>query len=122
WHFGPPLEAPADRDAKGYDPRPEWYFLGLFQLLKLFKGDAVVIGTALIPGGLGLLALLLPWLDRNRERAPAKRPVAVAIGVILLGALGGMTVWGAKSSPGNHRPPPPRVPVGDGSYVPPQSP
>lgn len=120
--LGPPLEAPADRDARGYDPRPEWYFLGLFQLLKLFEGERVVIGTVWIPGGLALLALLLPWLDRNPERAPARRPVALAAGVVLLAAIAGLTIWGAWSSPTNRRPPPPRVPAGDGSWVPPPSP
>jgi len=124
WWLGPPLEAPADRDAKGYDPRPEWYFLGLFQLLKLewFRGERVVLATTWIPAGLSLIAILLPWLDRSRERAPGRRPIAVAAGIVLLASIGGFTIWGAKSSKGNHSRPPPRVPVGDGSYVPPSSP
>ncbi len=34
-----PLEETASRDAAGFTPRPEWYFLWLFQLLKYFKGS-----------------------------------------------------------------------------------
>jgi quinol-cytochrome oxidoreductase complex cytochrome b subunit len=72
WKLGPPLEAPASREAEGYQPRPEWYFLGLFQLLKLFEGRAMLIGTALLPGLVAALVALLPWLDRNPERKAAR--------------------------------------------------
>ncbi len=121
WKLGPPLEAPASRDAKGYEPRPEWYFLGMFQLLKLFEGRAMLLGTAVIPGAVGLLVVLLPWLDRNPERRPARRPVAIAAGVLLLAGFGTLTLAGARDK-GSHLPPPPRLRVGDGSYVPPPSP
>jgi quinol-cytochrome oxidoreductase complex cytochrome b subunit/mono/diheme cytochrome c family protein len=121
WKLGPPLEAPASRDAQGYLPRPEWYFLGLFQLLKYFEGPAIVVGTALIPGTLTLLLVLAPWLDRSPERAPSRRKLAVAIGSVLFIAFGALTIAGAMDK-GSHVPPPPRVRVGDGSYVPPPSP
>jgi ubiquinol-cytochrome c reductase cytochrome b subunit len=121
WKLGPPLEAPASRDAKGYLPRPEWYFLGMFQLLKLFEGRAMIVGTAILPGLLTLLVVLLPWIDRNPERRPARRPVALAAGVLLLLGFGSLTLAGA-SDKGSHLPPPPRLRVGDGSYVPPPSP
>ena len=32
--------------ASGYVPRPEWYFLWAFQMLKYFKGEAEVLGTS----------------------------------------------------------------------------
>lgn len=123
WKLGPPLEAPANRDAQGYEPRPEWYFLGLFQLLrlKLFEGRAVVFATAVIPGALSILLVLLPWLDRSPERAPARRPIVVSIGALLFVALVVLTIQGSLDK-GSHLPPPPRVRIGDGSYVPPPSP
>ncbi|HZD16973.1 MAG TPA: hypothetical protein VE669_02410, partial [Actinomycetota bacterium] len=34
----PSLEETADPTASGYVPRPEWYFLWAFQMLKYFKG------------------------------------------------------------------------------------
>jgi ubiquinol-cytochrome c reductase cytochrome b subunit len=122
WRFGTPLEAAASRDAGDYEPRPEWYFLGLFELLKHFPGDSKVVATVFIPGGLSLLALLLPWIDLGRERAPRRRPIAVGLGVLLIGAIGVLTYQGWEDAPVNVRPPAPRVPVGDGSYEPPPSP
>lgn len=125
WTRGAPLEAPADRDASGYDPRPEWYFLGLFQLLKLewFNGERVWYATALIPGVASVLLVLLPWLDRGKERAPSKRPIAMTLGALALLGVVGMTAWGAWATRDDvHRPPPPYIPVGDLSYVPPSSP
>ena len=40
WRGAPALEPPADPTSSDYIPRPEWYFLGLFQLLKYFPGPA----------------------------------------------------------------------------------
>jgi ubiquinol-cytochrome c reductase cytochrome b subunit len=59
---GANLDAPADPLTASYPARPEWYFLFLFQLLKYFPGDQEVIGTVLIPNGVGLLLFLLPLL------------------------------------------------------------
>src|SRR4030042_952467 len=36
--LGAPLEAHADPSDTSYTPRPEWYFMFLFQLLKYFPG------------------------------------------------------------------------------------
>src|SRR5580698_5720137 len=44
-----PLERIADPTDTGYIPRPEWYFLFLFQLLTAFKGPLEVIGTVVLP-------------------------------------------------------------------------
>ncbi len=58
---GANLDAPAD-PARPYPARPEWYFLFLFQLLKYFEGDQEIIGTVMIPNGVGVLLFLLPLL------------------------------------------------------------
>jgi quinol-cytochrome oxidoreductase complex cytochrome b subunit/mono/diheme cytochrome c family protein len=57
---GAELDAAADRDTADYPARPEWYFLFLFQLLKYFPGDKILIGTVFIPNGVMLLLTLLP--------------------------------------------------------------
>src|SRR5579875_2207452 len=60
-----PLQAPADPlNHAAIDPRPEWYFMFLFQLLKYFSGPLVPVGTVVIPGILTVLLLLLPFYDR----------------------------------------------------------
>jgi quinol-cytochrome oxidoreductase complex cytochrome b subunit/mono/diheme cytochrome c family protein len=65
--LGANLDAPAD-PAKPYPARPEWYFLFLFQLLKYFEGDQEIIGTVLIPTGIGILLFLLPLLGYGKLR------------------------------------------------------
>jgi ubiquinol-cytochrome c reductase cytochrome b subunit len=94
-----PLERLADPTDSSYVPRPEWYFLPLFQLLKFFKGPLEPIGTAVLPGISILLLALVPWLDRGTSRRPRdRRGVLVAGGaaaVLLLGLL----AFGALDSP-----------------------
>lgn len=94
WHGAPPLEAPADPSDSTFIPRPEWYFLGLFQLLKYFPGKWEVVGAMIVPGAIALLLALLPWLDRGPSRDPRRRPLVMIFfaaglfGVVLLTSLG----------------------------------
>ncbi len=93
FHWGVVTEPPADPTDKNYLPRPEWYFLPLFQLQRLriggiapFGGLRVWIGTVLIPTLLLLFLLTLPFLDRNPSRNLRKRPFALLGMVTLLTA------------------------------------
>jgi ubiquinol-cytochrome c reductase cytochrome b subunit len=98
WHGAPPLEGPADPTDASYIPRPEWYFLGLFQLLKYFPGKWEVVGAMGVPGLVAGFLALLPWIDRAPDRRPRNRRIvltAVLIGfagVVTLTALGGAIV------------------------------
>jgi len=89
----PALEETADPTASGYVPRPEWYFLWAFQMLKYFPGEQEVIGTFVIPVVLIGLLVALPFLDR-RERPhplfPGTRPVRVWPRLVALVAMGGL--------------------------------
>ncbi len=58
---GAELDAAADRSTANYPARPEWYFLALFQLLKYFPGDSAIYGTVVIPNGVMILLILLPF-------------------------------------------------------------
>jgi quinol-cytochrome oxidoreductase complex cytochrome b subunit len=114
----PPLQAVAGTSASGYVPRPEWYFLWLFQLLKYFKGSLEVVGTTIVPAILVALLAALPFLDRRRQPKtrrllPGTRPVrlwprvvAAAIMALLLAA----TLLAATSTPAA-KPTPPRLPA-----------
>src|SRR4030067_3572305 len=57
YFLGAPLEERANPADTSYTPRPEWYFLFLFQLLKYFPGNLVVIGALVLPGFFVLLLL-----------------------------------------------------------------
>ncbi len=94
-HYAPtdlgPKANPADTQ---YLPRPEWYYLPVFQWLKYWRGSLAVVGILIIPGIIALIFLLLPFLDRRPERRPWKRPLAVttyAAIFIGLGILGGLS-------------------------------
>ena len=65
YFIGAPVEARANPNDATYTPRPEWYFLFLFQLLKYFPGKLEVLGAMIIPGLFILLLLLLPFLDKS---------------------------------------------------------
>jgi ubiquinol-cytochrome c reductase cytochrome b subunit len=105
-----PLEAIAEPSETDYQPRPDWYFLGLFQLLKLFAGPLEPIGAFWLPNVLLAGAILLPFLDRNPQRHWRRRKVALSLGAgIVLGALG-LTIAGALDAPQN--PPTLRHPLG----------
>jgi len=87
WFLGASLEEIADPGDSNYTPRPEWYFLFLFQLLKFFPGSLEVLGVFIIPMmALGFL-VALPWTDRSARRHWSGRPVVTTItGLLLAGA------------------------------------
>ncbi|OGQ84991.1 MAG: hypothetical protein A2289_12595 [Deltaproteobacteria bacterium RIFOXYA12_FULL_58_15] len=77
-----------------YLPRPEWYYMWLFQLLTYFSGPLEVIGTVLIPIGGLCIVIAVPFLEKNTHHQPGKRPVPVALGVTGLMALIFLTLMG----------------------------
>lgn len=88
------LEDFADPTDNLYVPKPEWYFMPLYQLLKYFPGKIEVIATVVIPTGALVLLLSLPFIDRNPEKRPAKRPIAMALMVLAVVTLIVLTLLG----------------------------
>src|SRR6185369_12036035 len=80
---GAPLDAPAD-PSSDYPARPEWYFLGLFQLLKYFHGPFEIVGTVVLPALVGLYLFGLPLLDRKSGTALRGR-LAPVVPLALIG-------------------------------------
>lgn len=71
---GASLEAPAD-PASGYPARPEWYFMWLFELLKLVPGSIEGLAMFLLVLAMAIFLALLPVVDRKpnvtaRQRLP----------------------------------------------------
>ena len=87
-----PLDSPADPTDSAYVPKPEWWVLPLNQLVSIFKGPFMFIGTVAIPGGLAALLLSLPFLDRSPERRLAHRKTAMAVATIILVLLAGLSL------------------------------
>ncbi len=48
-----------------YQPRPEWYYLWLFWLLRYFSADTVFIGGVLVPLSIVSFLILVPWIDKK---------------------------------------------------------
>ena len=99
-----PLDAVADPSDATYVPRPEWYFLSLFQLLKYFPGPFEPIATIVIPGIVVGALLLLPFLDRRQDRHPFRRPLVTWVFAIVGAAIVLLTYLGFKDSPAHADP------------------
>ncbi|HEX3069949.1 MAG TPA: cytochrome bc complex cytochrome b subunit [Thermoanaerobaculia bacterium] len=92
----------ADLFAPAYENiRPEWYFVFMFQTLKLIPGGEIAgIEYEAIPilffSAGGLLLLLIPFLDRGAQRTGRSKAWSIGGVAVLLWALG-MTCWGYAS-------------------------
>lgn len=85
-----PLGPPANPADTQFVPRPEWYYLSVFQWLKYWHGPASIIGILVIPSILVIAILALPFLDRGIERRPWKRPIAMGAYMFVLVCLVGL--------------------------------
>jgi ubiquinol-cytochrome c reductase cytochrome b subunit len=87
WYKRAPLEFPADPTSIDYNPRPEWYFLFLFQLLHYVPGHLESLFVVLVPLIVLGSMLLLPFLDRGEERRPWCKPVTTAIALFYVAVI-----------------------------------
>lgn len=81
-----PLERLANPTDTSYIPRPDWYFLFLFQTLKFFNGPLEVVGAMVLPGLATLALFLTPFIDRGTLRRVTRR--TTAIGIVVFAAIG----------------------------------
>jgi cytochrome b6 len=90
----------ADPFAPAYQNiRPEWYFMFLFQTLKLVPGGQVLgVDYEAIPillsGVAALFLILVPFIEGGR---PSRGRVLTVLGVVAVGYAVGMTAWGYRS-------------------------
>jgi quinol-cytochrome oxidoreductase complex cytochrome b subunit len=91
------LGDPADPTDNLFVPKPEWYFMSLYELLKFFPGKFEVIATAIIPSGGIVILFLIPFLDKNPEKRPRKRPLAMILMLLAVAAIIALTIMGLLS-------------------------
>ena len=108
YFVGAPLEARADPSDTSYTPRPEWYFMFLFQLLKYFPGQLEVIGVVVLPTLVIVLLFLLPFLDRSPRRHFSRRPIISAATTLIVAGVILLTIQAL-----NEIPPPAEAAQGD---------
>jgi mono/diheme cytochrome c family protein len=92
-------EPPADPNDTSYIPRPEWYFLFLFQMLKYFPGSIEWVGTAIVPAVAVLALLLLPFYDRSPVRHWRRRKLAMSIMSVTVIGIVALTILAAATTP-----------------------
>lgn len=84
-----PLERQADPTDTMYTPVPDWYFLSMYQLLKyeFASGPWNIVGALIMPGlAIGAL-MLVPFMDKTKERRAIKRPLPTAFMLLAVSAL-----------------------------------
>jgi len=89
----------ADLFAPAYeDIRPEWYYIFMFQTLKMVPGGEIfglqfeAIPILLFSLG-GLVLLLVPFLDRNVNKT-GRSPMFTIAGIVTILFMVAMTCWG----------------------------
>ena len=97
--FPPALEAMADPSGTDFAPRPEWYFLGLYELLKIMPAGWEIVATAIVPGIVTIGMFLVPWLDRSKSRHPGHRTWIILAGIAVILMIGVMTLKGIIETP-----------------------
>jgi quinol-cytochrome oxidoreductase complex cytochrome b subunit len=90
--FAAPLRGIANPNETPEPAKAPWYFVGLQELLSRF--DPLVAGI-LVPGGVLLVLVFLPYIDRNPATEARNRKVAITIFTIILTVAVVLTVIGA---------------------------
>lgn len=95
-YLGAELGAPADPANEYSAARPEWYFLFLFQFLKLFEWQdnsemGELVGAIIIPGVVMLMLALMPFMGRwklgHRFNIALLVALLVGVGVLTVQAM-----------------------------------
>jgi len=76
-------------------PQPDWYFLWIYQILKIsiFEGPGLPVALSAVTL-IFILLLLLPFIDRSASRAIAQRPIYVTLGLVFIGEIIVLALWG----------------------------
>lgn len=82
--------------ASQYTPQPDWYFLWIYQILKV----SVFEGTTGLATALSLITLvfivliLLPFIDRGEKKAISRRPMYITLGLVFVAEVAVLSYWG----------------------------
>jgi ubiquinol-cytochrome c reductase cytochrome b subunit/menaquinol-cytochrome c reductase cytochrome b/c subunit len=101
--FGAELGPKANPTTTTYVPRPDWYFYFLFEVLRVMRNvpKFTPMATIGVPTICMILLFLLPFYDRSPERNILRRPVALAAGLLTIGAMAFLTYTGANTGSPN---------------------
>ena len=80
----PPSPGRAIDFTRQFQPRSEWYFLWLFEVLVYFPGKSAFIGAIVFPVAYFGLLLLIPFIDQGRTGRFRAKTVAVLLLVLFV--------------------------------------
>jgi quinol-cytochrome oxidoreductase complex cytochrome b subunit len=81
--------------AAQYTSQPDWYFLWIYQILKMqvFETYGLPVALSIITLILVIL-VILPFIDRGEERSISRRTKFVTLGSIFVAEVIGLSIWG----------------------------
>ncbi|MGH9692758.1 MAG: c-type cytochrome, partial [Bryobacteraceae bacterium] len=94
-----PIERMADPVDTAYVPRPDWYFLFLFQILKLFRGSLESIGSIGVPTAAVIALFAVPFVDRGALCRVRRRVTAIGIVILFFAGWGALTLGAIANAP-----------------------
>ncbi|MDV3278553.1 MAG: cytochrome bc complex cytochrome b subunit [Nitrososphaerales archaeon] len=78
-----------------YTAQPDWYFLWVYQILKISAFEEAGLPVALsVITLIFIVLLLLPFIDRGKTRAIAGRTKYVTLGAIFVAEVAVLAIWG----------------------------
>jgi len=89
-----PHSGPLDFTDTSYVPKPEWYFLSHYELLRFTPPALYTVATFYVPNLLLITLALLPWLDKAKGIMPKDRPAIFSIGTLVISSIIGLTLFG----------------------------
>ena len=95
---GSELFGPAD-PTSGFQARPEWYFLFLYELRTFFEGPLEPIATMVIPGGVVGFMVVAPFLDGLKGKG--SRMAVLGVMGLIMASVVGLTALSMQKDAGN---------------------
>ncbi len=93
-----PLNLPPQYSAQAagsFVAQPDWYFLWIYQILKISAFETAGLPVALtVVSAIFAAFFLLPFIDRRSARKVSRRARYVTLGLVFLGEWAVLTVWG----------------------------
>jgi len=89
----PPAYSPAA--AGQYVAQPDWYFLWIYQILKISSFEKAGLSWALsFVTLIFVILVLLPFIDRGETKRIARRPIYVTLGLVFVAEVIVLAIWG----------------------------
>ncbi|HWB61610.1 MAG TPA: cytochrome b N-terminal domain-containing protein [Chthoniobacteraceae bacterium] len=98
YFVGPPaIENAPDPTNLNANPRPDWYLTWYYAVLALIPPKMEGPVMIFAPLSIGFLLLIVPMLNNKGERAPSRRPWAIAVVLLSVIMIGSLWIAGANA-------------------------